>query len=238
MHYYQFNIGDYKSHTGGLSLLEDIAYRRLLDLYYLNERPFNGCSTDVAREIGMREHPDEVEYILNKYFPKRGDNWVNKRAENEISNFKKKKKTAAAAGRASGKARRSKGSERAFDSVQPTINHKPLTSNDKPDKNSSPGGESGDPKAAPVPYQKIIDLYHETLPKLPKVAKLSEKRKRAIRARWKDDADNLDYWREYFKHAASSKFIHGQNDRGWVADIDFMIREDVMIKMQEGKYHG
>jgi len=35
MHYYQFNIGDYASHTRHLSDLEDLAYRRLLDAYYL-----------------------------------------------------------------------------------------------------------------------------------------------------------------------------------------------------------
>ena len=65
MHYYQFNIGDYASHTSRLSLMEDLAYRRLLDLYYLNEQPFNECLTDVAREIGMPEHKDEITYILN-----------------------------------------------------------------------------------------------------------------------------------------------------------------------------
>jgi len=133
MHYYQFNIGDYKSHTSGLSLIEDIAYRRLLDLYYLNERPFNGCSIDVAREIGMREHLEDVEYVLNKFFPGDGEgSWINKRAEEEIRAYRMKKKTAAAAGRASGKARRSKGIERAFDSVEPTIKHKPITNNHKP----------------------------------------------------------------------------------------------------------
>jgi len=127
MHYYQFNIGDYKSHTSGLSPIEDIAYRRLLDLYYLNERPFNGCSTDVARDIGMREYTDEVEYILNKFFPLDGDQWVNKRAEEEIRIYRMKKKTASKAGKASGKARRSKANERVFNSVEPTNNHKPIT---------------------------------------------------------------------------------------------------------------
>jgi len=32
MHYYQFNIGDYSSHTRHLSLIEDAIYRRLLDI--------------------------------------------------------------------------------------------------------------------------------------------------------------------------------------------------------------
>ena len=45
MHYFQFNIGDYASHTRHLTLMEDLAYRRLLDLYYMRE----GCLVgDVA----------------------------------------------------------------------------------------------------------------------------------------------------------------------------------------------
>ena len=68
MHYYQFNIGDYASHTSRLTLLEDLAYRRMLDLYYLNEQPLNGCITDVAREVGLSDHVNAVEYILSKFF--------------------------------------------------------------------------------------------------------------------------------------------------------------------------
>ena len=37
MHYYQFSIGDYKAATGHLSNEEDLAYRRLLDMYYDTE---------------------------------------------------------------------------------------------------------------------------------------------------------------------------------------------------------
>jgi len=90
---------------------------------------------------------------------------------------------------------------------------------------------------SPVPYQKIIDLYHEHLPKLAKVVKLTNKRKTAIRNRWKDDADNLKFWEDYFKYCAKSKFLHGGNERGWEASIDFLVREDVIVKTQEGKYH-
>ena len=47
MNYYPFHIGDYASHTRHLTLMEDLAYRRLLDLYYLHERPLNARSTPV-----------------------------------------------------------------------------------------------------------------------------------------------------------------------------------------------
>lgn len=51
MNYYQFHVGDYAAHTRNLGLLEDLAYRRMLDAYYVNERPFVGGVQDVAREM-------------------------------------------------------------------------------------------------------------------------------------------------------------------------------------------
>ena len=53
MNYYSFHIGDYASHTRGLTLIEDLAYRRILDLYYLSESPLFGEYDLVARKIGM-----------------------------------------------------------------------------------------------------------------------------------------------------------------------------------------
>lgn len=132
MHYYQFNIGDYASHTSRLSIHEDIAYRRLLDLYYLNERPLNGCSTDVAREIGMLDSLGDVEYILGKFFEKDGELWRNKRCDGDIKAYQGKRKSASNAGKASAEARRGKAKEQALNDrstdVQPTINHKPGSS--------------------------------------------------------------------------------------------------------------
>jgi uncharacterized protein YdaU (DUF1376 family) len=48
MHYYQFNIGDYQSHTAHLTDMEDLAYRRLLDWYYLHELSIPLDLTEVA----------------------------------------------------------------------------------------------------------------------------------------------------------------------------------------------
>lgn len=105
MNYYQFHVGDYASHTRNLGLLEDLAYRRMLDAYYVNERPFVGGVQDVAREIGMREHIEDVEYVLNRFFMHEGDVWTNKRADAEIEKFKGKSAKAAKAGRASAERR-------------------------------------------------------------------------------------------------------------------------------------
>ena len=86
MHYYQFHIGDYASHTRHLSLMEDLAYRRLLDFYYLHEQPIH--QRDVARQIGMRDHEQDVLTVLNEFFVSSEDGFVSPRADKEISEYK------------------------------------------------------------------------------------------------------------------------------------------------------
>lgn len=124
MHYYQFNIGDYASHTSRLSLIEDLAYRRMLDLYYLHEQPLNGCSTDVAREIGMIEHKESVDYVLSKFFTKNEKSFSQKRIDLEIKKYKNNSKNKSKAGKASAKARQAKASSNVTP-VEQTLNTNP-----------------------------------------------------------------------------------------------------------------
>ena len=141
MHYFQFNIGDYASHTSRLTPLEDLAYRRMLDLYYLNEQPLNGCVTDVARELGLSEHVSEVKYVLEKFFTESETGFSQKRIDLEIKKYKSNAKNKSKAGKASAKARRAKASSGATGVEQtlntsPTdeqlnINQEPITNNHK-----------------------------------------------------------------------------------------------------------
>jgi uncharacterized protein YdaU (DUF1376 family) len=132
MHYFQFNIGDYKSHTTHLSLLEDIAYRRLLDLYYLHERPLNSGVASVARQIGMREHETEVQTVLEEFFKLTEDGWVNKRADLVIEDYRAKIQQASKAGKASAERRLSKRSTVVATDVQPNIKQETITKKQEP----------------------------------------------------------------------------------------------------------
>lgn len=105
MHYYQFNIGDYASHTRHLDLLEDLAYRRILDLYYLHERTLNGDATFVAKQIGMRDDAAIVRDVLNEFFEKTDEGYVNGRADKEIAHYHSKIEQASRAGKASAERR-------------------------------------------------------------------------------------------------------------------------------------
>jgi uncharacterized protein YdaU (DUF1376 family) len=136
MHYYQFHIGDYKSHTHHLSLLEDLAYRRLLDFYFLHEKPIK--HRDVARQIGMREHEEDVMTVLNEFFISTEDGFVSPRADKEIKQYKE----FAEAGKR-GAAKRW-GTPPNGEAISPpnatpiaTINQEPITTNHKPKRESA-----------------------------------------------------------------------------------------------------
>ena len=129
MHYFQFNIGDYASHTRHLTLMEDLAYRRMLDAYYLREGELPLCAIEVGRIISMRHNISDVEQVLSEFFERTETGWFHKRAEAEIAHFRDKRQKASNAGKASAE-RRSNG--RSTD-VQPTNNQEPITINQEPD---------------------------------------------------------------------------------------------------------
>lgn len=85
MHYYQFNIGDYQSHTAHLSETEDLAYRRMLDWCYLHEKPLPIDPEEVSRLIRMRTHSESIAIVLREYFERRDEGWINLRVIQEIS---------------------------------------------------------------------------------------------------------------------------------------------------------
>lgn len=91
--------------------------------------------------------------------------------------------------------------------------------------------------APECPYGAIAKLYNEKCHMLIAVRTLSEKRKRDLRAMWKKTPD-LDEFSNYFDYIATEAiFLHGDNDREWVADFDFVINDTKIAKIKEGKYN-
>ena len=85
MHYYQFNIGDYIKNTIHLSLMEDLAYRRLLDMYYDSEKPIPTDIPWVSRRLRM--DTDVVQNVLNEFFELSSEGYKNHRANLEIASY-------------------------------------------------------------------------------------------------------------------------------------------------------
>lgn len=85
MHYYEFNIGDYMRDTAHLDEMEDLAYRRMLDLYYLRELPLPKTIPEIAKLIRMRTHSESIANVLREYFTLTDDGYVNEKANETLA---------------------------------------------------------------------------------------------------------------------------------------------------------
>lgn len=85
-------------------------------------------------------------------------------------------------------------------------------------------------------YINIITMYNDTCVSLPKVLKISSSREKAIKARLKKYS--IDDFKKLFELAEASDFLKGSNDRNWVADFDWLIKDNNFIKTLEGKYNN
>jgi uncharacterized protein YdaU (DUF1376 family) len=254
MHYYQFHIGDYKSHTHHLSLIEDLAYRRLLDHYYLHEAPIK--QRDIARQIGMRDHEQEVLTVLDEFFISAEDGFIHPRADAEIAKFKE----FAEAGKRGAAKRWAKGGD--GEAISPpnappiaTINHKPITNNQVNTYICPPDGEPEAKDGLPTcDHKTIVELYHQHLPTLRRVEVWNDTRKGYLKQRWREVAVDLaktdtvtsevmlNWWADFFQHIGKSKFLTGKvnsrDGRAFVADLEWIIKPTNFAKIIEGKYHG
>lgn len=133
MRYYPFHLGDYLSHTRHLNLMEDLAYRRMLDWYYLHEAPLVGTVHDVARAIGMIEQLAAVNAVLEEFFNEMAGRWVSLRCDEVIEKYHDQQR----AGREGASLRW--GTKKAPNShptgpAVPTNNQEPITKNQKQKK--------------------------------------------------------------------------------------------------------
>ena len=103
MHYYQFNIGDYAKSTLHLSLIEDLAYRRLLDRYYDTEKPLETDLTKLCRFIRLGSYEKETQQVLDEFFSLTQKGWIQKRVQKELGSYSAKAESARANGKKGGR---------------------------------------------------------------------------------------------------------------------------------------
>jgi hypothetical protein len=99
--------------------------------------------------------------------------------------------------------------------------------------------ESPRPPARPVPKREEIELvithWNEICgEKLPRVQTLTERRQGFIRARLAEHS--LQEWPGIFARVAKSGFLTGENDKNWRADFDWVMNQNNLVKILEGKY--
>ena len=128
MHYYQFSIGDYRAATAHLSNEEDLAYRRLLDMYYDTEAKIPTDTQWVARRIRM--DAAVVLSVLNDMFEEHEDGWFHARCHEVIDQYHAMAEKNRANGRLGGRKKNPVGNPVVTDSepiAKATINQELLT---------------------------------------------------------------------------------------------------------------
>lgn len=96
--------------------------------------------------------------------------------------------------------------------------------------------------SADCPAQRIVDLYHEKLPELPRCEKLTPMRRGYLRQRWREDLETLDDWVAFFADVRKSDFLMGKRPGRdgrppFRADLEWLTRPANYAKFIEGKYH-
>lgn len=94
------------------------------------------------------------------------------------------------------------------------------------------------PTGPECPHQEIIDLYHQILPELTRVKNWNAARQALLRQRWRESKERqtLDWWSNFFSSVRRMPHLLGENDRGWTADLEWLIRPTNIVKVEEGKY--
>ena len=134
MHYYSFHVSDYIHDTAHLSNNEDLAFRRLLDLYYTQEKPIPNKTHEVARRIRMGKNIDAVQTVLEEFFmySQEHDFWFHKRCDETIAAYQAKAERNREVGKLGGRPKSNPDETQTVSKDNP--NQEPITNNHKPIK--------------------------------------------------------------------------------------------------------
>ena len=140
MHYYSFHVSDYIHDTAHLSAYEDLAFRRLLDLYYTSEKPIPNKTQEVSRRIRMSAQINAVQTVLEEFFmfDMENDCWFHKRCDKAIADYQAKAERNREVGKLGGrpKANPSANPQETQVVSKHNPNQEPITNNQEPiDKN-------------------------------------------------------------------------------------------------------
>lgn len=99
MNFYKRWLGDYQRKTSGLSPLEHGVYNLLLDAHYATENPLPTDDGELRRIVGAFSDDEHaaLRKVLTRFWSETPGGWTNKRAQEEMENFRDKSGKATAA---------------------------------------------------------------------------------------------------------------------------------------------
>ena len=230
MIFYKHFLGDYRRDTGHLSMLEHGAYRLLLDAFYATEKPLPLEPRRLYRLVGAVEAAERaaVDAVLEEFWERAQDGWTNARAAVELETQQERSDKARASAmrrhmRTQVRTHSEGTSERSASQSQSLLTPTKVGGPNKPDSDLT----------------EAIDIFNRMAgeARIPTVQRLTDKRRRALRQRLAE-CGGLEGWKAACERVRASRFLTGDNDRGWCANIDFMLRQSSFTSLMEGAYEA
>ena len=259
MNFYDFHIGDYTSRTAHLEPMEDLAYRRLLDLYYVREEALPVEIDRLAKLVRLKGQEDAIEAVLHEFFELEARGWMHGKCEEVIAAAQEKRGKAQGSANKRWEKERAKAasmashSERIADAVQtqsegnaPSPSPSPTSQLSEEAKASLPGSAGLD-----CPHQEILRLYAKRLPQCGQHRTWDGARQASLRSRWHQAAaksaysegyDSMEaglrWWDGFFVYVGGTKLGDGFESEGrcWRPDLEWITKKANFQKIVDGKY--
>ena len=231
MHYYQFNIGDYARRTRYLTNNQDLAYRRMLDIYYLSEAPFKSTAQEIANDIGMENNTPDIELVLKKFFP----GGKNKHADEELSKYIQRAENSRENGKLGGRPKtQGKPSgipDKTHRQPDDNLNQEPRTKNHKDIKTCQK------PNGLLTHSTDVLNLWNEyaSTHSLPQKRAAPDNLRSQINTISKKQKWNLKDWDTFLNILSESDFLMGKSSN-WKMNMDWLAKPSNFSKAISGNY--
>lgn len=238
-----------------MTLAEQGAYRNLLDELWLREGPLPDDDRILGRISGDPVEWPNVRAAVMARFTKTPEGWVNETQTEVMAATRRYSDSQSAKGRKGADARwngRANGREdgRAIDRANGTANGPAMASVSVSVSGSVSESGAVSEKNHTCPQErtaarKKLDLppfallWNEKVAGSPlkTIRVWTAKRDRVVKARLAEEGD-LGLWGLAMEHLAASPHHRGENDRGWVADVDFLLQAEQYAKWLDLAHGG
>ena len=192
----------------------------------MSDRMFGKRQTDVRQNDTKTTTPKE-------------DKKIRSLSEEEVANATSKKRAAKKGKGESGEDPKSKdATKKPTEASAETLRDEAdrLYPDDKKTPQNANLEPSGEDEAKSIDYEAIKSRWNEeTGGALGKLVMITGRRREMVRARIRETS--VDDFFTMIHNAASSSFLRGESQRGWVANFDWCIRPNNYPKVLEGRYN-
>ena len=221
MIFIQYNPDDMLNGCRLASGPAELVYRRLCDLIYITDNKlFDDDDTwnVLLEKFDWNKDTIKEELIKkNKIYLENGY-LKNKGCDKAIEKAKLNHESASIRGK---KGADSRWNDPANGTANGTAiaNHKPQTTNHKP-----------------LNYKTIMEVWNRIVP-TSHIQQMNDTRKNLFRSRFKSYfKESYEEWENFLSRISKISFLWGSNDRDWKADFNWVLNENNLLKILEGKY--